>query len=213
MGGPDSNLRNYKAQALVSLPYIIGKPFDDICYGKGQKSKYVWTKDDSRALATCFIGGKEKISKIVTEFHDAHQKIPKTQINDNARAMTVYERRAGDTRKYWYLTKESKAEYDIQEIDAPARGISAAEDLKALAQHIHGQKGFARLVVSFREKHSKYSKREIEVKIKQMTVCEKRGADTRLNYYLTKELQEIRHQGSREATGAPNPASTEIYLW
>ena len=62
--------------------------------------------------------------------------------------------------------------------------------MKALAQHIHGQKGFARLVVSFREKHSKYSKREIEVKIKQMTVCEKRGADTRLNYYLTKELQE-----------------------
>ena len=99
--------------------YLLSFIFVRACKPKilamqGQKSKYVWTKDDSRALATCFIGGKEKISKIVTEFHDAHQKIPKTQINDNARAMTVYERRAGDTRKYWYLTKESKAEYDIQ---------------------------------------------------------------------------------------------------
>ena len=45
-------------------------------------------------------------------------------------------------------------------------------------------------MVSFHEKHSTYSKREIEVQIKQMTEHEKRGADTRNKYYLTKELQE-----------------------
>ena len=29
---PDSNLRNYKAQALVLLPYVIGKPFESECF-------------------------------------------------------------------------------------------------------------------------------------------------------------------------------------
>ena len=123
----------------------------------------------------------------------------------------------------------------------------SVEDLKSLAQHIHGQpKSIARLVDEFHEKYSQYLKRNIEAQIKQMTKYEKRGADTRLNYYLTKELQEkygikvwliyiyikgVRMRamratnqlttfvgnattiGSREATGPPNPASTEIYLW
>ena len=62
--------------------------------------------------------------------------------------------------------------------------------MKVLAQQIHGQRGFARLVDTFREKYDKYSKREVEVQIKRMTVYEKRGADTRANYYLTKEMQE-----------------------
>ena len=79
-----------------------------------QGSKHVWKKDELKALAMCFVGGKEKLSKIVTEFHEAHKQIPKKQINDHAREMTVYERRAGDTKKYWYLTGKSQAEHDIQ---------------------------------------------------------------------------------------------------
>ena len=31
---PDSNLRNYKAQALVPLPYVIAKPFEEVACGK-----------------------------------------------------------------------------------------------------------------------------------------------------------------------------------
>ena len=77
-------------------------------------SKHVWKKEELKALAVCFAGGKDKLSVIVAEFHDTHKQIPKTQINVHAREMTVYERRAGDMRKYWYLKKESQAEYDIK---------------------------------------------------------------------------------------------------
>ena len=67
----------------------------------------------------------------------------------------------------------------------------SAEDLKALAQHIHGQKkGLARLVDEFHEKHKIYAKKEIEAQIKTMANYEKRGADPRLKYYLTNEMQE-----------------------
>ena len=66
--------------------------------------------------------------------------------------------------------------------------------MKALAQHIHGKKGLAKLIDTFREKLSKdgrlYSKKEIEVQIKRMSKYEKRGADPRVKYYLTSEMQE-----------------------
>ena len=66
----------------------------------------------------------------------------------------------------------------------------SVEDMKSLAQHIHGQpKSMARLVDEFHEKYSQYLKRNIEAQIKQMTKYEKRGADTRLKYYLSKEIQ------------------------
>lgn len=66
--------------------------------------------------------------------------------------------------------------------------------MKALAQHIHGKKGLAKLIETFRENLSKdarlYSKKEIEVQIKRMAKYEKRGADSRVKYYLTPEMQE-----------------------
>ena len=77
-------------------------------------NKYVWTKDELKALATCFVGGKDKINKIVSEFSDTHKNIPKSQVNTHARDMTVYERRAGDTKKYWYLKKESLEQHGIE---------------------------------------------------------------------------------------------------
>ena len=73
--------------------------------------------------------------------------------------------------------------------DTPARGISG-EHLRALAHQIHGQRGFAKLVVAFYEKYNKYSKKEIIAQIKRMTKYEKRGADPRVKYYLTPEMQE-----------------------
>ena len=201
--------------------------------------------EDLKSLAQHIHGQPKSIARLVDEFHEKYSQYLKRNIEAQIKQMTKYEKRGADTRLKYYLSKEIQEKYGIEDrIDALAAN---EDDLKALAQHIHGQKGFARLVVSFREKHSKYSKREIEVQIKQMTVYEKRGADTRLNYYLTKELQEkygievnihayiyikgVRMRamratnqlttfvgnattiGSREATGPPNPASTEIYLW
>ena len=55
---------------------------------------------------------------------------------------------------------------------------------------MHGQRGFAKLVDAFHENHKKHSKKIIEFQIKRMTKYEKRGADPRVKYYLTPEMQE-----------------------
>ena len=52
-----------------------------------------------------------------------------------------------------------------------------------------GKKGFARLVDEFHENHKNCDKKQIETQIKTMAKYEKRGADTRLKYYLTNEMQ------------------------
>jgi len=157
--------------------------------------------EDLKSLAQHIHGQPKSIARLVDEFHEKYSQYLKRNIEAQIKQMTKYEKRGADTRLKYYLSKEIQEKYGIEDrVDALAAN---EDDLKALAQHIHGQKGFARLVVSFREKHSKYSKREIEVQIKQMTKYEKRGADTRLNYYLTKELQE--KYGIKDPVRQPGP--------
>ena len=100
--------------AFLSLFIVrVGKPRLFVTQGN-RASKHVWKKEELKALAECFAGGKEKLSIIIAKFHETHKQIPKTKINVQAREMTIYERRAGDTKKYWYLKKESQVEYGIK---------------------------------------------------------------------------------------------------
>jgi len=49
-------------------------------------------------LQSALLDGK-KVSIIIAKFHETHKQTPKTKINVQAREMTIYERRAEETKK------------------------------------------------------------------------------------------------------------------
>jgi len=151
--------------------------------------------------------GQRGFAKLVDAFHENHKKHSKKIIEFQIKRMTKYEKRGADPRVKYYLTPEMQEKYGVKvcvcelgitclfipylshhlrhlrqdPIRTPNAGTSA-EDLKSLAQHIHGQKrDLPDSLTNSMKKHKNCDKKQIETQIKTMAKYEKRGADTRLN--------------------------------